>query len=294
MKQQNGGYIIYDSYPTDIPISWAENHIHLDHIRGVGEKNSILESDYFIKEWELLTNIVLISGDGHTRIALDYRKKSAEPSIIYIDTESEQIITIAKTFEEFLNKLYNEEETDIEGFEDDDIEEYTLDDLDKHIKEANVEKILRSLMDVVQSDIDMDSLSKRLLQLSTHKDPQIRIEVGECVWNYLTNMLEDKFLDELINTFENDNDSDVKMMAELIVQKVNYSFENLIEEIELCGQAGFFFKGRTYIINAHSNSWHISDWQADLQTFNTLEDLFEQATLEGIPIKEKWSEVKAV
>ena len=47
LAQQNGGSIIYDSYPTDVPTSWVNDHIHINHIGGIGKKDGVLESDYF-------------------------------------------------------------------------------------------------------------------------------------------------------------------------------------------------------------------------------------------------------
>lgn len=290
LEQQNGGYIIYNAYPTDTPTSWADDHIHIDHIRGIGENDGILESAYFIEEWELPSDIVLISGDGHSWIALDYRQVSVEPSVIYIDTEVEQTITVAKDFDEFLSRLYIEEYADIEDYEDS--EAYTLEDLDAFIVEDNIEKMLHALMDVVQSDVDTALLSTRLLQLSAHQDSRVRTEIGDYVWSRLTNALDEKVLNELLATFENDQDPDVQMMAELISEKINYPFENFVEEVELSNQACFFYKGAVYIVNTHSDLWHISDSETDLQTFNTFEELLEQATLEGIPLKEKWNEVR--
>lgn len=293
LKEQNGGYIIFDSYPTDFPTSWADDHIHIDHIRGIGEEGGILESDYLIKEWGLPKKIVLISGDGHTWIALDYRQTSTNPPIIYIDNESGQIIEIAKNFKEFLSRLYNEEKMDVEEYYDG-VYEYTTDDLDKYIKEDNAEKIISSLMVIVQSDVDIEWLSKRLLQLSTHANTHVRIEVANYVWNFLTYLLDDEVLNELLKTFQNDIDSDVNMYADLIMEKVNYSYEDLTRDVKVSGHAIFSFKDSIYHIHSHSNLWHVSDSEFDLQTFNTLDDLLEQATLEGIPLKEQWSEVKIV
>ncbi|MFF2878397.1 SMI1/KNR4 family protein [Gottfriedia sp. NPDC057991] len=107
LKQQNGGMIKFDSFPTEIPTSWADDHINVDHILGIGEETGILESEYLIKEWGLPLNIVLISGDGHSRIALDYRKTKEEPPVIYIDVDEDQIINIAPNFEAFLTGLTN-------------------------------------------------------------------------------------------------------------------------------------------------------------------------------------------
>lgn len=104
-KQQNGGMNKFDSFPTEIPTPWADDHINVDQILGIGEENGILESEYLIKEWGLPLNIVLISGDGHSRIALYYRKPKEESPGIYIDVDEEQIINIAPNFEAFLTGL---------------------------------------------------------------------------------------------------------------------------------------------------------------------------------------------
>lgn len=107
LKQQNGGYIKFNAYPTNIPTSWAEDHVNVDYILGIGlgMDIGILQSEYLIQEWELPENVVLISGDGHSWIALDYRNKKAEPPVIFIDTDEEKIIDLAPNFEVFLNGL---------------------------------------------------------------------------------------------------------------------------------------------------------------------------------------------
>ncbi|MBN6205162.1 SMI1/KNR4 family protein [Ralstonia pickettii] len=137
LKEQNGGYIIYDSYPTTFPNSWAEDHINVDCIKGIGGEESILESEYLIEEWGLPEKTVLISGDGHTWVALDYRKTSVNPSVIFIDVEAEQIVKIAESFKEFLSKLYNEEEIENEELKQEELEAYEdiPDDVDLYIKE---------------------------------------------------------------------------------------------------------------------------------------------------------------
>ncbi|MBO9128520.1 SMI1/KNR4 family protein [Bacillus sp. 165] len=105
LKEQNGGNIKFDSFPSVVPTSWDDDHINVDHILGIGEEKGILESEYLIQEWGLPNNIVLISGDGHSWIALDYRNTSEEPPVIFIDVEEEQIINLAPNFEIFLNGL---------------------------------------------------------------------------------------------------------------------------------------------------------------------------------------------
>ena len=108
-KIQNGGYLTYDAFPTSIPTGWADDHIRVDHILGI-EKDGILSNDYYIKEWELPKDILLICGDGHTWTAMDYRKTKEEPPIIYIDLEWGDdifILELAPNFEAFLDGLFN-------------------------------------------------------------------------------------------------------------------------------------------------------------------------------------------
>lgn len=145
LQEQNGGYIIYDSYPSDVPTSWADDHINIEFLFGIGEENGILESDYFIREWNLPNNIVLLSGSGHSWVALDYRHTKEEPPVIYIDVEWDQIFELAPNFNTFLNGLY-EEERDVEDlyFEQDE-RQWTIDELNKAFSTSKEQEITLAL-----------------------------------------------------------------------------------------------------------------------------------------------------
>lgn len=111
-KIQNGGYILYNAFPTSVPTSWAEDHIAVEYINGI-EEEGILSSSYYIEEWELPKDIVLICGDGHSWIAMDYRHTKEEPPIILVDVEDEKdifILELAPNFRTFLDGLYNHED----------------------------------------------------------------------------------------------------------------------------------------------------------------------------------------
>ena len=108
-KIQNGGYITYDAFPTSVPTGWAEDHIGIDHIRGI-EEEGILSNDYYIEEWDLPKDIILLGGDGHTWTAMDYRKTKENPPIIYIDLEWGEdifILQLAPDFEAFVDGLFH-------------------------------------------------------------------------------------------------------------------------------------------------------------------------------------------
>lgn len=40
MKQQNGGIPVKDCFPTSEPTSWAEDHIAINGIMGIGREKS--------------------------------------------------------------------------------------------------------------------------------------------------------------------------------------------------------------------------------------------------------------
>jgi SMI1-KNR4 cell-wall len=58
-----------------------------------------------IAEWGLPEGIVLLSGDGHSWVALDYRNTKKEPPVIFVESESGRTESIAPNFENFLQRL---------------------------------------------------------------------------------------------------------------------------------------------------------------------------------------------
>ncbi|MBI1630827.1 SMI1/KNR4 family protein [Bacillus safensis] len=109
--EQNGGYTIHNAFPTTHSNSWAEDHIQFNHLLGTAEDEGIMDSAYLIKEWELPEGLVLISGDGHTWVAMDYRKTKKNPAIHYFDVEMEEDFKLADSFDEFVERLYTVEYT---------------------------------------------------------------------------------------------------------------------------------------------------------------------------------------
>ncbi|MEF7563617.1 SMI1/KNR4 family protein [Bacillus infantis] len=145
LKIQNGGYINYNSFPSNVPTSWADDHINIDHILGIGEEKGILESEYLIKEWGLPKNIVLVSGSGHSWVALDYRNTKVEPPVIYIDMESEQIIELAPNFDIFLNGLYVEKAELEDIYLEQEGRHWTPDELNTALSTTNEQEITLAL-----------------------------------------------------------------------------------------------------------------------------------------------------
>ncbi|MFC0472988.1 SMI1/KNR4 family protein [Halalkalibacter kiskunsagensis] len=113
MKEQNGGELTYryvlfaDGDAAIIP------YFHeLDVQSGVGL------STVFVEECGLPDNLVLLTGDLHTWLALDYRYNVKEPAVVYI-TEHEsgngtwQEHFLAHSFEEFTKRLFQKEDSSL-------------------------------------------------------------------------------------------------------------------------------------------------------------------------------------
>ncbi len=110
---QNGGYTKGFAFPMSEKTTWSETHVPLQELFGIvitpsiESAHNILDTEYLIQEWGLPEKQVLLSGDGHWWITLDYRNSDI-PSVRWIDCECGEDIHIADTFEEFINKLVPE------------------------------------------------------------------------------------------------------------------------------------------------------------------------------------------
>ena len=140
MKQHNGGIPVNTCYPCDEPTCWAEDHVAITGIFGIGREKSCslcgeLGSQFMIDEWEYPAIGVAICdcpSAGHDMIFLDYRDcgPQGEPAVVHVDQENDYKIThLADSFEEFIRGLEHESlydpDEDVEDLEDDADEEET-------------------------------------------------------------------------------------------------------------------------------------------------------------------------
>ncbi len=66
---------------------------------------SIFDSSSLTVEWGLPKELVLLEGDGHTWIALDYRTANSAPTVIAIETDEYTCLPVASSFQEFVLAL---------------------------------------------------------------------------------------------------------------------------------------------------------------------------------------------
>ena len=207
--KQNGGYIVHNSFPTTHSNSWAEDHIQFNHLLGIAEDEGIMDSAYLIKEWELPEGLVLINGDGHTWVAMDYRKTKENPTIHYFDVEMEEDFKLADSFDEFIQGLYTAEYTvDEEAAEG----EYELSEV--HLSKEELEAIFE--LDVLDEGnlykiqyypmVDLNEIEWFFKKMQYHientKDEDTLYQVGDtilCIFLLNQNMPINEKISEILH-----------------------------------------------------------------------------------------------
>ncbi|WP_394613922.1 SMI1/KNR4 family protein [Lentzea sp. JNUCC 0626] len=109
LRVQNGGTVVDErsAFPTTERTSWAPDHVPFDSLMGIGTAErglSLLDTPYLVEEWGLPSPVVLLTGDGHTWIALDYRA-GGEPSVVWLDADDESEVALAPDLVTFLDGL---------------------------------------------------------------------------------------------------------------------------------------------------------------------------------------------
>lgn len=113
LRLQNGGVIAdsWDACPAETNF-YADDHVPFDHLFGIGpggpvETTTLLDTPYLVEEWELPSPVVLLSGQGHYWIALDYRDCgiAGTPPVVWIDSEMNHELLLAPDFRAFIERL---------------------------------------------------------------------------------------------------------------------------------------------------------------------------------------------
>jgi len=112
LQTQNGGYLTKSAFPTEVNNHSADGYIPVELIHGISRDPDniygVLTTEYMTEEWELPNGLVLLCGDGHTWIALDYRGDLEEPKVVFLDVEMEQEIELSQDFGSFIEGLIDE------------------------------------------------------------------------------------------------------------------------------------------------------------------------------------------
>jgi len=112
LRERNGGGLLARCYPTPFPTSWADDHIQVDALLGLGGERGIdgpFGSGYMIQEWGY-PDIGIVAFDvpsgGHDAVLLDYSDCGlhGEPAVTYVD-EDRVPRRVADTLADFIAGL---------------------------------------------------------------------------------------------------------------------------------------------------------------------------------------------
>jgi hypothetical protein len=120
MQRHNGGIPVNTCFPTKEPTSWANDHVAITGIFGIGRTKTHslcgeLGSEFMLDEWGYPAIGICICdcpSAGHDMIMLDYSAcgPQGEPTVVHVDQEADYAITfLAKDFESFIRGLVNEQ-----------------------------------------------------------------------------------------------------------------------------------------------------------------------------------------
>jgi SMI1-KNR4 cell-wall len=107
LREQNGGEVHYSYFSNQVNMYFMEG-IDID---SEGRGYGILASDYWIKLLGLPQHLVLLWGDFHHYIALDYKNGPKNPTVVYvweryISNKEWGTLQLAPDFDKFLSRLH--------------------------------------------------------------------------------------------------------------------------------------------------------------------------------------------
>jgi hypothetical protein len=120
MQEHNGGVLRFNIHPA--PANYDEKCIYVHPLDSIDPTNPfcfILGSEYLCIEWEMPLGLVLLAGNGHTWVALDYRnwEPDEEPPVVYVNNISEnEVYPLAPDFATFLDGLLDDNLNYVVGF----------------------------------------------------------------------------------------------------------------------------------------------------------------------------------
>jgi len=193
MKMQNGGYLRRDTFKI------KDEEIIVEELYGISanDEEGILTTIDMREEWELPEDIILLSGDGHTWLFLDYRKKLEQPSVSYIDLESEIDFVLASNFTDFINGLYKDDSLEEIEFKAEGV--YMEDAFERIVEEGeDAFELTDGVLYFIEADCDMKWLIRQVNRMMDIDNDESEFILPEVLY-YLINRIQEIHLNDEVS-----------------------------------------------------------------------------------------------
>lgn len=192
MKTRNGGSLARKIFKLN------KDEIFIEYILGIGgsEDEGVLTTIYMSKEWGLPRDIVLLSGNGHTWVFLDYRKDKENPSVSYIDKETDLDLIIASNFTDFINKLsFDSSSNDNVEYVSENV--YSIKEFEKIVKEGNDAYLITDgFLYFTEIDCDMEWLLSQTVLIMDIETEESEFILPEVLYYLMNKIIGLKIIDQ--------------------------------------------------------------------------------------------------
>lgn len=235
MKQKNGFYLEKNCHPSPKPTAWGNRVIEVDRLIGIGlGENSIGDTDYFLQEWGLRSDVVIISMNPPSFVCLDYRNTKSNPPVVYIDVDENDDFQIAANFEQFVQGLHVRSEEDEEEIlpattnelsTSKSIQTYKT-TIDNVIEEGTADEVDSLFLDVAEHGDD-ETIRYFITKIKSYRDARVRYNMTVILYYIVTGERKKlqndiKFVEEILTELTGDKNKNIKKLAQqaiLAVQK---------------------------------------------------------------------------
>lgn len=193
MSKQNGGYLRRDTFKI------KDEEITVEEIYGISanEEEGILTTIDMHGEWGLPKDIILLNGDGHTWVFLDYRKNREQPSVSYLNLELEIDLVLASNFTDFINGLYEDDSLEVTKFESEDV--YTEEEFERIVDEGEDPfELTDGVLYFTEVDCDMAWLVTQVNRIMDIDNEESEFVLPEVLY-YLLNRISEVDLNDEVN-----------------------------------------------------------------------------------------------